>query len=484
MQTRNEPSLLWFCLGIVMLSALVCVVFLVFFLGKGKRPEKAFPFLALGFGLCFLFAITPLSVPDELTHYKASYELSNHLTRRENPNEANGADFDFTGFSAHKNTSLGYGVLASDFFSETRHEEPIQIEGLSEVYTLQFFAEYLPQAIGIVIARLLDLNFLQTFYLGRCTNLLFYILCLGVAIKKIPYFKTTLGVIGTLPMALQQAASFSYDSYINGLAFVLTAGILKACCDDGPLSRRDYLIMLGCSMMLAPAKGTYSFLILLYLLIPANRFASKKEKRLSFLGILIGCGMVFLITAYPAMTRILNSSTGAHNSVSVRELFSVELLRSITRIHNTLNKLLSDLIEGAIGRALSGLSLRIPGWMIWVEIVAIILSVLDKESSCGPVTEKMRVMFLLISVLVFFSFIFAMLLSWSDKALPYIAGLQGRYLIPVLPLLFMSINNRTLVLKRNLDMQISTIHAVTEVCVLLYIVDLTTAPLGVATLLA
>ena len=477
-QTKSEPLLCSFCLGIVVLSLVVSGIFIGLIHRKGAvQAEKLFPFLAIGLGLLYLFAITPFSVPDELTHYKASYEISNYLTMRDDTTQANAADFDLSGLSPHNNTADAYRRVVSEFFAEPKEEKLISIDTLSSIWTLQFFPEYLPQAIGITAARIINLNFLQTFFLGRLFNLLFYVFCLSIAIKRVPRFKTTFGMIGTLPMALQQAASYSYDSYINGLALVFIASVLKACFEDARLSKRDYIILLLCALLLAPAKGAYSFLVFLYLLIPSTHFSSRKRKYYSFFIMLIGCCSALMLVAYPEMARILSGSTEKRNTITIQELFHSGFRRFLLQIYYTMKRSFVSWFEGSLGKSLSGLTLIIPSWMIWSMALLLVLSVQNNDESSFCLPGRMRAMFILVSVLVLLSFLFAMTFSWSDKASSFIEGVQGRYFTPILPILLISLNNQVLILKKDIDMQIATGYALASTCVLFYIVNYTTLQL-------
>lgn len=203
-------------LVLFLLAACFAGTLLIVFIYK-LCVEKIFAVLAGGLGFLYLITITPLSVPDEPYHYQSAYWCSNMLLFQWDRAEyGNSADFDYYGFVGHHNASSGYARILEDIRGPFEEGEEILIPAPRG---LGYFVEYLPQAFGIALARITNQNFVRTFLLGRLFNLLFYTGCLYFAVKRIPKFKVTLGLIGIMPMSLHQAASFSCDSFINGTSF-------------------------------------------------------------------------------------------------------------------------------------------------------------------------------------------------------------------------------------------------------------------------
>ena len=74
--------------------------------------ERFFALTALALGLIYLFVITPLSVPDESTHYLAISELTNGLFGMPDTAYA----LDPSGFSNQSNVCTGYLRVIRDLF--------------------------------------------------------------------------------------------------------------------------------------------------------------------------------------------------------------------------------------------------------------------------------------------------------------------------------------------------------------------------------
>ena len=82
---------------------------------------------------------------------------------------------------------------------------------------------YIPQIFGTIIARLLHFGWIPLIMMGRLFNLIFFIILIYWAIKIIPIGKMVIFSIALLPMSMELASSFSYDSVIISLCVFFTA---------------------------------------------------------------------------------------------------------------------------------------------------------------------------------------------------------------------------------------------------------------------
>ncbi|EDS10977.1 DUF2142 domain-containing protein [Anaerotruncus colihominis] len=438
------------------------------------RPkiEKAFLLIMLPLGLFYLVTITPLSVPDEPHHYQSAYQLSNFLLFRGSYNAyGNAADFDYTNFVGHGNVGSGYLRVLEDITQPAVDGELIEIPLPRK---LAYFIEYIPQALGISIARVFHQNFIILFLLGRFFNLLFYISCVYLAIKRIPRFKLLLGLISITPMALQQAASYSYDSFINGVAFILIASLLKAIYEKGPLTTKDFNYILIAGLLLAPTKIVYYPILFLFLLIPRERFKGKKDKWIKF-GIVLASA--FLIICIFQMPSLLSRSIQKLNwegqqNYSLMYVFEnpIETARIFWRTFWTDKKIW--LYQG-FGISLSGLSLHIPSWIIFSFIFIVCLSALSFEMSSYRLRTEIRASFLFVSFIIMLLIMLSMFTQHTSDTRTIIMGVQGRYFIPIFPLLFISLNNQVLVYRKHIENVLLLIAVFLQSVTVLTIINMT-----------
>lgn len=414
------------------------------------RSEVLFSACALLLGLIYLFVMTPLAIPDEAYHYHSSYRLSNALLLRPDSELGKAADFDYTGFVGHENVASGYDRIARELLApaEAGGETVIPMpRGLS------YFIEYLPQSAGIAIGRLTGQNFVRTFYLGRLCNLLFYVAMLFFTLRRAPKFKLILGLAAITPMALHQAASFSYDGFINAVSFFLIASLLKCIFEEGELSWKDYACVLVAGALLAPAKVVYTPIILPVLLIPAARFHSKAERWVKLAAVFLACIVLILVFQLSDISRIAGTAERSlnwegqynydiafvlHNPVQTAKIFCRTLLdRGV------------GYVTTCFGGRLAGLSLRLSPWIIALFMALFLAAALFGEKGTGRLTVGPRLLLLGIVCVVGVSVMASMFLAWTSNTRPIIEGVQGRYFLPVLPLLGMGLSTDLVLTRRD-----------------------------------
>lgn len=439
--------------------------------------EKGFAIAALMVGLLYMLVITPLSPPDEAHHYQSTYQLSNYLLLQwKNARLGYSAHFNYSAIVQHSNVASGYRRIVEEIGERTDRGE---LRTIPSTRDLSYFVQYLPQAIGVALARLLNLNFIWIFLLGHTFNLLFYSLCLYLAIKRTPRFKLLFGLIGIMPMALHQATSFSCDGFINGMSLVLTASLLKAIYEEDLLPNSDFCWILVSGMLLAPAKLVYTPIILLAFLIPKQRFNGTKDQLKKVCGLFILCAVVIVAFRMHSLVYLLGprSASFSSSSESNSELSSSESNLELPDYglnwegqHNyTLSFILRhprftarifwdtfvlsavDWLRCAIGSNLSGLTLVIPLSIVWQFCGLIVLSSFKHENSQFIISGKHRAAFLSVAGIIIILIMLSMFLSWTSDTRQIILGVQGRYFIPALPLLCISCNNQTIVLRRSVD---------------------------------
>ena len=404
--------------------------------GRSAKPEALYACLALFLGIAYLFVVTPMAVPDEEHHYRMSLTLSNYLLLRfEDPMSVPAYLLDFHGFARHKCVAAGCLRVLDGLLGTASDTGKTAATGLSAGGYLLF---YLPQTLGVTLGRLLRLSMTSTFLLGRFFNLLFYSACVFLAVRRTPRYKTLLGAAAMLPMALQQAASLSYDGFTNGAALVFTAELISAVSGEGTMDKKQYVRLLLAGIFLAPAKGAYMTMLPLSFLIPSERFGSRREKA-RYAWLLTAAGIAALAVVYlpgilsggASESSALNWEGGHNYTVGYALRHPLEIIAIILR---SFAVRLPRWAFTSAGGILGGTSLVLPYWiagcilsMVWLSGSGLC------ESADGP-TSKTRVCFLLAAAGTALLFLVTMLFTWTSDDRTIIQGVQGRYFIPVLPL--------------------------------------------------
>lgn len=466
-------SVIWF------ITLCITAVLLFVFIFLSIPVEKVFAIIAVTIGLVYLLVITPLSPPDELTRYYSSYRLSNYLLFQwENAEKGNAVHFDYSGLTEHQNVASGYRRIVGDIGKKAKDGEQVDIGGKIFSYDL---IELLPQVVGISLARLANLNLIGLFLSGRACNLFFYSLCIYFAVKRTPRFKFLFGLIGIMPMALHQAASLSYDGFINGISLILIASLLKAIYEDGPLSKCDYSWIVISGMLLVPAKLVYTAILLLVLLIPKERFNGTKARLKKIVCLFVCCAVMLVVFQLSSIISIFSlepftllgpDAVSGGNNYTISYIFEHPL--STAKIFkNSFVGSAKVWFFQSIGMTFSGMTLGLPMWIMLLFCGLAVLASFSYENSQFVISGKYRAAFLAVAGVVTILIMLAEFLGWTDNTSPVIEGIQGRYFTPILPLLFMSCNNQTIVLHKSVEKFCVCAALLLHMSVIFYVLTLT-----------
>ncbi|OON87962.1 hypothetical protein BXO88_01950 [Oribacterium sp. C9] len=472
--TEDQFLIQWFLL----LIAALTVVFLAvtFLLLKSRQRLYQIYFVAvLWMGIIFMAVLPPLSAPDEVLHFVGAYELSNKMMLK-TPRDADGniiirkedefivnwpGDNDL-----NKATVLGQ-VLSRPVYEEIHRSTLFESADRGESITLQqpvatTPAAYFMPAFGITLARLLDLSAFGLLFLGRFMNLLFFSVLGAMSVRRTPVGKKLFFSVSLFPMTLELMGSYSYDSFIISLSFYLLAVILDHAFKgtEEKIGWRDILEMGILAVLLAPCKMIYSTLFALCLMIPVARWRKPSALRWTatvlFIGMLITGSIAFVnlrevlryvnasgVTQAPELT-----SSGEINTVKLHDM--QELLKDKTLvfriIRNTFQILGAEYLGTTVGMWLGafdrGLSTATPLlYGFWGA--AFFTALFGHEGEALPKLWQ-RFFMAFVAVLLTFVLLVSMLLSYTPDDTFYILGIQGRYFLPYLPVLFMALRSGTL----------------------------------------
>ena len=179
------------------------------------------------------------------------------------------------------------------------------------------FIPYIPQVIGIWIARIFGLSLLWLVILGRFCNLVCYALITRLAIKKAKGFEILFGAIALLPMCVYLAASFSTDGMVNAVTFYLIAQFCYLINRKQKVSLKDMIIFATLSLVLATMKLPYVLLVGLLLFIPKEKMTIKKNYLYAALLIFVTAILSFL---WLKQSSDINASKVTHGANPVDKI--------------------------------------------------------------------------------------------------------------------------------------------------------------------
>ena len=504
----NTELMFFYRMVITWIVSGLTLLLLILLLVK-PRYEVLFTAIAIIFGLTFLVIITPMSPPDETVHYEFSLQVSNKMMMKKDYTMIDEEYINYSSFGGHRNVSAAYQRLVKRFnhpLSLDNHDIELAID-----IDWRYHLPFVPQAIGLTIGRLLSFNMLRTFYLGRLTNLIFYICCVYIAVRHTPNHKILLGTLATLPIYMQQAASFSYDSFVNGLSLVTVSCFLNLLHKEETISFRDIIFVTVVSILLSPAKAIYSFFFLLFWFIPKEKYGGMKKKLLYMLMICSPAIYQIVNVFVPYIPRIYKNIVEALNTARVQtgvsyaaapspfsyieniktpfkepgeDTFTIgELIRNPQQtfmlFYRTVRYGIKNWFYGAFGRSLSGETLILPTYLVHALLGTVIVIALRQEKY----TESLwiKIVFIGMCVVIGLSIMVGMLLTWTetqqeiveDYGGMIIQGIQGRYFAPLLPFVFPVLNNKKVYIPKKFDRYILSFFILIVFEVMVYVLSYT-----------
>jgi uncharacterized membrane protein len=194
-------------------------------------PFRFFLPLALLLGGLLVFITPPFQSPDEYNHFFRAFQVSEgHFSPETWNNNRLGGHLP-NSLDSFKTTFL---PLKGNYTAKTSPQEVLDVLSLrlnaGDARFLDFpntaiYAPtgYIPQAIGIALARNFTDRCLVLFYVARLFNLLFWTALVWAALQRMPFQRQTMAFLALLPASLAVASSCNADVLTNGLAFYAVA---------------------------------------------------------------------------------------------------------------------------------------------------------------------------------------------------------------------------------------------------------------------
>ncbi|MDB5257972.1 MAG: Protein of unknown function rane, partial [Chitinophagaceae bacterium] len=246
-------------------------------------PDRFFMVCALLFGLIFIVITPPFQTPDEINHFYRAYQISEGTFIAVNKEYRVGGELPASLVSCSKPFRyLRRKEYTTTSWSAIRRQTNINLNKEETIFIdfpntgMYSFVSYVPQAIGIFIFRSFNLPPIYIFYGGRLTALLFWIFSIVWAIRLLPFYKWLFTLLALLPMSVATNMSLSADVMTNVLAFLVIAYSLHLAYRSPLVSRKQIALFVVLGILLALAKVVYLPLILLILLVPQNKFGSRR----------------------------------------------------------------------------------------------------------------------------------------------------------------------------------------------------------------
>lgn len=432
-----------------------------------KRPaHTVFAIALLCRSLAFTLVLPPYSSPDEEAHINSAIRLTNQLSGY--PTGPYSGDVyrrlgDSRPIFEDKHTTVFTYEYLREHMGDKGDKSPL-VKTDNNWVVEDFFGVYSVGALGIALGRAFNLSYPAMLYLGRFLNMRFFALCAYFAVKITPVGKEIFMTLSLLPITLHLVNSFSRDVFVISIAFLYRAVLLKLIKQDEKISIGQWVVLLLLTALLIPSKFIYfpiSFLSL---------FAVKKIEKLPkkqivavFAAVAVIMGTVILvrfdkntelssnlisslgnnITSLEALMEANPDATLNLNLVLQNPMFFIKLLLE-TVFENG-----SYYVKSITGGVLGYNSIYISDFFVFIFLALIGMSVFASPLDSSRLKKSERFafggVFLVIFVIVLYVGV-----HWTPVSAQTIYGIQGKYLMPALPLGLLAVKNKVVSFNKNI----------------------------------
>lgn len=450
-----DPAFELVALLIVAVLGVLCIVY-YFMHNSEKELYKVAFVIILCFGIVVSFIVPICDVSDETEHL-ARAELTSrgvfvpHWTGHDLGVERS-YNLTGSGKASIYNKGAGYETIESvnfftDYLGKTVENTPYDTEKINHTSILIVsafeqnpFYGYLPQAIGMVVAKLLDLNVIWLMWLGRIFNLICYAGLISLAVKKAPVLKIPLLVVACIPISLYQAASLSIDSMIIGLG-ILSVGyflyMYKA--EKNSLDTKEVVKFSILCLLLGLCKLPYLAFIFLLILVPTDNF--KKGKKIIpyiiiCMIIVAAIGILWSRYSTPTLMHSWRSRLKFINSTAQMDYIVSHPIFSLRFISQLFTSNLSRIVYGAFNffGAAQKSHYSDSYHLVVVALVSFVAVTLFAYPKNVKFELKTKIGVLLILLMIYVGTAFIQLLTWASVGRLNL-GLSARYFIPLYALI-------------------------------------------------
>lgn len=429
----------------------------VTYLQKAFRIEALYALIAIPFGLIFIFAIPPGWNNDEPQHYWRVQQivggeiLPKDLTTG-NTRQLVGGDIDTNAASFILSfggyTGIDDPSFRAHFPSWNDPNGYTQTKTAGEKKSIEFPGSalyspvvYLPQLAGQIIGNALHLSLLHSFYLGKLFGLLLTVAAFVIAIRIIPRGKWILLIVGLLPSMVVQSTAYGGDVMTNAFSIITIAYILWLSFRQTKLSASHYVILCSLLSILGLIKPTYLVIGMLLIAVPLLNQSMRKKTELFKLLIPFILSII-LALAWTASVSFIHYNGNPNADISGQEALIIH--NPIRYLGVLANTYFTD-VQPNIYRSLFGNftwdRAPLPLVFNFMLLICLILGCFVRANgeSIRKYTSRQENLLKLIMLSVAFITILlistALYIYFSTKGSSYILGIQGRYFIPILPLL-------------------------------------------------
>jgi uncharacterized membrane protein len=288
-------------------------------------------------------------------------------------------------------------------------------------------ALYLPQVTGLVLGRVLELPLAWTLIIARILNGLVACLIGYLALDVCRRGRYLMFATLLLPMTMSEIGSASPDASIISLSLLAVALASKIIFENRVATSVEFALfalIVTTTTMARPSQ------LALAVLTPA--FAGSRDPAWKARAVIAGVALGAILIWLRVLIDLVPPTAPGHSPSGQLQLLVTHPLMLPTLIVNSFQYQGVWLLKTLFG-GLGWLDTLLPDWYYWVA-TAVLVGACAAPASNGPLLFPLVLAVSTIASL-FAATCVALYMTWTPLGQATINGLQGRYMLPVLPLL-------------------------------------------------
>lgn len=457
-ESVSGPDAYFVVQNIIYILLLILIVgvclFALFDRAQKMKLEHMYLIAGLVLGFIFLLLLPLMAVPDEYTHLYTAYDVSDSMMGTHGDTLMMRADDAGHKYQQVELDRSGFNSQYDGAFSKIGNAEMVDT-GIVADQSPRYL--YFLSALGITIGRLLGLSTTLTFLLGRLFNMLVFVAAAYYAVKRMPFGKGVAIVWALMPITLQQACSYSYDSPLFTLSILVIATTLSAVYGketDKKKKITNYMVMIISCLLLLPCKGFALLPLVVFPLILIPRFvkahpeqvARVKERVRPWMKVVAICVLALIVCLFGvALVRVIRRlmlpeninnnyiAWAEHNGFTIG-YFLKKPVHLLEILLNTVWYKSDVYLDQMLGGSLGWLEIDIPFVFVLGFLFILVYAAMRKENEQQLIRNGERVWMVLVFAGVSLLALAGMLLYWTPNNAVVVEGFQGRYVLPALVL--------------------------------------------------
>lgn len=438
-------------------------LFCIFFVHNANIQPWQAAVLIITLGSLYNFILPACTVPDEDYHFANVYKVSNSIIYGNSVTEQTTRMLMRPDVSASLSRDYHNNDL-KDYYTHfwySSSEKDIYYENPGVIGISLTNYQYIFPALIISLCRILGTSANMMLFAGREFNLLLFAYLIFISLKILPQMRPSLLMMSIFPMTLVLAASYSYDSIIISAMILFYAMIIRCIKNNKLVSLRELVVISLLFILIIPIKLVYFPVILMFFLVKRNQFVRPQYK---YLWISVVCIITVFIMiashgdfirfyftkAYDPTATVQevsisdnSESTSPDSDYDEEHIWTVgdiksEPLEFIGVIFRSIFDSSNQLFMNISGYYFGWFSYQIPITIACIFPILFILSIRSDEAVSSSIAEKCIFIIIIVSTLSLV--LLSMLLAETPYGFNTVRGVQGRYFIPILPLLSLILN--------------------------------------------